>query len=70
VVNFSNLIEKLKKINYWCIGLAGEGKSLIGEVKGYENIALIVGSEGDGIRSLIKKNCDILAKIKIDNGFE
>lgn len=70
VVNFSNLIEKLKKINYWCIGLAGEGKSLISDIKGYDNIALIIGSEGDGIRSLIKKNCDILAKIKIGNEVE
>ncbi len=70
VTNFSNLIEKLKKIGYWCIGLAGEAKTLISEVKGYKNIALIVGSEGDGIRNLVKKNCDILAKIEIDKNVE
>ncbi len=70
VTNFNNLIEKLKKIGYWCIGLAGEAKTTIDEVKGYKNIALIVGSEGDGIRNLVKQNCDILAKIKINNDVE
>lgn len=65
VTNFNNLIEKLKKIDYWCIGLAGEGKASIKTLKEYKNIALIVGSEGDGIRPLVKKNCDLLAKIDI-----
>ena len=70
VVNFNNLIEKLKKIGYWCVGLAGEGKTSIQTLKEYKNIALIVGSEGDGIRDLVKKNCDLLAKIEIDKEVE
>ena len=70
VVNFSNLIEKLKKLGYWCIGLDGRSSTFIDEIKNYDNVALIVGSEGDGIRELVKKNCDILAKIKIDPSVE
>ena len=70
VTNFNNLIEKLKKIGYWIVGLAGEGKVFLSQVKDYENIALIIGSEGDGIRDLVKKNCDILAKIKINPDVE
>ncbi len=70
VTNFSNLLEKLKKIGYWCIGLDGNTKTSITSVKGYQNIALIVGSEGDGIRPLVKKNCDILARIDIDSEVE
>jgi 23S rRNA (guanosine2251-2'-O)-methyltransferase len=70
VTNFSNLIEKLKKIGYWCVGLAGEGKTKLSEIGGYKNIALIVGSEGDGIRDLVKKNCDLLARIEIDKEVE
>jgi 23S rRNA (guanosine2251-2'-O)-methyltransferase len=70
VTNFSNLLEKLKKLDYWCIGLAGEAKTLITEIKGYKNIALIIGSEGDGIRDLVKKNCDILARIEIEKNVE
>jgi 23S rRNA (guanosine2251-2'-O)-methyltransferase len=70
VTNFSNLIEKLKKINYWCIGLAGEATHNISAIKDYKNVALIIGSEGNGIRDLVKKNCDLLAKIEIDHEVE
>jgi len=66
VTNFNNLIEKLKKIGYWCVGLAGEGSASIKSAKEYKNVALIIGSEGDGLRSLVKKNCDLLARIEID----
>jgi 23S rRNA (guanosine2251-2'-O)-methyltransferase len=70
VINFSNLFEKLKKIGYWCIGLDAEGAIPIQKIKDYKNIALIIGSEGAGIRDLVKKNCDILAKIEIDKTVE
>ena len=70
VTNFSNLIEKLKKIGYWCIGLAGEGTQNISTIKEFKNVALIVGSEGSGIRDLVKKNCDVLAKIEINKNAE
>ena len=70
VTNFNNLIEKLKKIGYWCIGLAGEGKSKLSEINDYKNIALVVGSEGNGIRDLVKKNCDLLVRIEINQEVE
>ncbi|MBP7709899.1 MAG: 23S rRNA (guanosine(2251)-2'-O)-methyltransferase RlmB [Rickettsiales bacterium] len=70
VTNFSNLFEKLKKIGYWCVGLAGEGTVPIAKIKEYKNIALVVGSEGDGIRDLVKKNCDLLTRIEIDQEVE
>ncbi|MBU6339774.1 MAG: 23S rRNA (guanosine(2251)-2'-O)-methyltransferase RlmB [Rickettsiales bacterium] len=70
VTNFNNLIEKLKKIGYWCIGLEGKSNHFINEIKDYKPIALVIGSEGNGIRDLVKKNCDILAKIPIDEKVE
>ena len=70
VTNFNNLIEKIKKIGYWCFGLAGEGTFTLKEAQTYDHVALIVGSEGDGIRSLVKKNCDLLVKIDIDEKVE
>lgn len=70
VTNLNNLLEKLKKLDYWCIGLAGEAKLELPEVAKYRNIALIVGCEGEGMRSLVKKNCDLLLRINIDNKVE
>jgi 23S rRNA (guanosine2251-2'-O)-methyltransferase len=70
VTNFSNLMEKLKKIGYWCIGLAGEGKANLNLVSEYKNIALVIGSEGNGLRDLVKRNCDLLAKIEMNSEVE
>jgi len=70
VTNLNNLIEKLKKIGYWCVGLAGEGKAKLSELREFKNIALVVGSEGNGIRDLVKKNCDFLVRIEIDSEVE
>lgn len=64
-VNLNNLLTNLKNIGYWCIGLDGAAKSNIKEVKDYKNLVLIIGSEGCGIRQLVKKNCDLLVKIPI-----
>tara|TARA_Y100000389_G_scaffold115529_1_gene112618 strand:- start:7209 stop:7937 length:729 start_codon:yes stop_codon:yes gene_type:complete len=63
--NLNSLLDSLKKIDYWCVGLDGSAKQDILEVKRLENIALILGAEGSGIRSLVKKNCDLLVKIKM-----
>lgn len=70
VTNLSTLMEKLKKIGYWCVGLDSSGTASLQQIKDYKNIALIVGSEGDGIRDLVKKNCDLLAKISINKEVE
>ena len=65
VSNINDLILKLKKIGYWNIGLSGEATQKISDINKYKNKALILGSEGKGIRKLVKKNCDILLKIEI-----
>jgi len=70
VTNFNNLMEKLKKIDYWCIGLDGNSTHKISEIREYKNVALVIGSEGNGMRDLVKKNCDLLAKIEIDKDVE
>jgi 23S rRNA (guanosine2251-2'-O)-methyltransferase len=68
--NVNNLIGNLKDAGYWVAGLAGEGKGEISELSECKNICLIVGNEGDGIRQLVKKNCDLLLKIPISSDVE
>lgn len=70
VTNLNKTMERLKKQGYWCAGLAGEGKNSLNDLKKYDKIALIIGSEGSGIRPLVKKNCDLLVKIPISNQVE
>jgi 23S rRNA (guanosine2251-2'-O)-methyltransferase len=70
VVNVNKMMERLKKHNYWCFGLAGEAQEEISVMKKYDKVALIVGSEGKGIRPLVKKNCDVLVRIPISDKVE
>lgn len=70
VVNLAQTIENLKENEFWIVGLCGTAKQSIREVKGFEKLAVVIGSEGDGMRQLTKKSCDILAKIPISNNME
>lgn len=70
VVNINNSIEELKKVGYFIIGMAGEAKLNLKTIKNDSNYCLVVGNEGRGIRQLVKKNCDILCKIEMEEAVE
>ena len=65
VTNIVTTIEELKKLNYWVIGLDAAGEKLYTEVDYKTPTALIVGSEGKGIRRLVREHCDFLVKIPL-----
>jgi 23S rRNA (guanosine2251-2'-O)-methyltransferase len=63
--NLAQAIEALKAENIWVVGLDQEGE-LIGEATQRHlqgALALVVGSEGEGIRPLVRSKCDILLKL-------
>lgn len=64
VVNLSRAIEKLQENGYWVVGLDERGKCEISQT-GLEvgKIAIVLGAEGPGIRDLVLKKCDVLARI-------
>jgi 23S rRNA (guanosine2251-2'-O)-methyltransferase len=68
--NLNNFLRDLKKLDYWSIGLAGESRINVDKAKEYKPAALVVGSEGDGIRKLVKENCDLLVKIPMNSDVE
>ena len=64
VTNLSRTIEELKKNGIWCYGLAGdEGSKDLYAADLTGNLALVVGSEGKGLRPNIRKHCDVLLAI-------
>jgi 23S rRNA (guanosine2251-2'-O)-methyltransferase len=64
VVNLSRTLEQLKEAGIWCYGLAGdEGSQPLFTTDLSGNIALVVGSEGEGMRPNIRKHCDGLLAI-------
>ena len=70
VSNLNNTIEILKNIGYFIIGMAGEASQDIKSIKDNKNLCLVIGSEGSGIRPLVKKNCDALYKITTNAAVE
>jgi len=70
VTNLSRSINSLKDIGYWVLGLDGNGEGSIFSEKFSAKTAVVLGSEGSGIRKLVKENCDHLIKIPISNKVE
>jgi len=70
VTNLSRSINSLKDIGFWVLGLDGNGEGSIFSEKFSSKTAVVLGSEGSGIRKLVKENCDYLIKIPISNKVE
>ena len=70
VVNITNTIAELKKLGFWVIGLDGKTKSTLDDLPNLDKIVAIIGSEGNGIRPLVKNNCDFLVKIPMSSRIE
>ncbi|MGB6228680.1 MAG: RNA methyltransferase [Litorimonas sp.] len=64
-VNISQSIKTLQGFGYTVIGLAGETETTVAEAltMGRGRYALVMGAEGPGLRDLVAKSCDVLAKI-------
>lgn len=63
VTNISEALDKLKKLGFWVYGAEGDGKKFYYEEQYPKYTALVMGSEGFGIRKKVKDNCDVLVKI-------
>ena len=63
VTNLSQTIETLKEKGFWIVGTDSEGTSRYDQIDYKGALAIVVGSEGEGIGRLIKKNCDFLVTI-------
>lgn len=62
VTNISRSIEKLKKSGFWIYGADMSGSS-ISETDLTGRVALVMGSEGKGLRDLTRSKCDNLVSI-------
>ena len=70
--NLSQVMDALKKEDIWIVGLdqAGEVISEKSERHLTGSLALVVGSEGEGLRELTRKKCDIVLKLPMRGQIE
>lgn len=57
VVNLNNTITKLKDLGYWIYAAESDGKDYR-SIKYDGKTCLVIGSEGNGIKQIVKRSCD------------
>ncbi|MFH1287472.1 MAG: 23S rRNA (guanosine(2251)-2'-O)-methyltransferase RlmB [bacterium] len=66
VTNLSQEIERLKSENIWVVGLDTGAEKSIYEMDLEMPLAVVIGSEGEGLRKLVKEKCDFLAHLPMN----
>lgn len=70
VTNLTRAVEQLKKAGFWIVGMDGYAKQKIDEVDKNAKLAVIMGSEGSGMRRLVEEACDIRVRLDINEKVE
>jgi len=70
VVNLSRTLEELKENNFIVYGADGYSEQTLPDVKFAAKSVIVMGAEGNGMRRLIKENCDFTIKIPIHSTVE
>lgn len=65
VTNLSRAIEKLKDAGFWTVGMDGYAQTAIDQLNKSGKTAVIMGSEGKGMRRLVEESCDIAVRLPI-----
>ena len=56
-------MKTLKENGLWIYGTAAEGSSDLWQTDFTGPVALVIGSEGEGMSRLVQENCDFLVNI-------
>ena len=70
VTNLARVIKALKDKKLWVIGLDGNVTTSIYNINLIDPTVIVIGTEGKGLRQLIKKTCDQLAQIPMIGNVE
>ena len=70
VTNLARTLKSLQKMGIWITGTDVETGSTPYDIDFTGDIAIVIGSEGKGLRRLVKENCDYLVNIPMPGKFE
>lgn len=70
VVNIARTLDQLKAARFWIVGLAGDAEQTLSSIDLKGRIALVLGTEDQGLRRLVRENCDFLARLPMPPGIE
>jgi len=70
VKNIARYLRQLKQQGVWIYGTSGKASKTIDQLDYLRPLAIVIGSEGEGMRRLVAERCDELAKIPLAEGAE
>ena len=70
VTNLARSLRELKDAGVWLTGLTGDAETSLYDLDLSGKLALVMGSEGEGMRRLTREACDHLARIPMPGTME
>jgi 23S rRNA (guanosine2251-2'-O)-methyltransferase len=70
VTNLVRAMQGLKDLGFWLVGLVPEASRSLYDLDLADRVALVVGGEGGGLRPLVRRTCDLEARIPMAPGVE
>lgn len=70
VTNIARTMKSLQKAGVWITGLSLNTHDSLYDMDFEGGVAIVIGSEGGGMRRLVAENCDYLAKIPMPGDME
>jgi 23S rRNA (guanosine2251-2'-O)-methyltransferase len=66
IANLARTLDELRELGVWRVGLSGDGPTSLESESLTGSLALVLGSEGKGLRRLTRDLCDSVCRIDID----
>ena len=63
VVNLARALRRLKQAGFWVCGLEEGASEALAALDLGQRIAIVFGSEGGGLRRVVRESCDYLARL-------
>lgn len=70
VTNLARTLDLLKDLGFWIAGAAGDADESLFNAKLDGSMAIVMGSEGKGLKRLVRDKCDFLLKIPMSGEME
>jgi len=63
VVNLARALDQLKRSGFWICGLDATAPQTLAALDLGDRVVVVLGSEGGGMRRLVRERCDLLARL-------
>jgi 23S rRNA (guanosine2251-2'-O)-methyltransferase len=63
VINLARALDRLKGAGFWVCGLDESAPQPLAQLDAGERVVIVLGSEGGGIRRLVRERCDFRARL-------